>query len=140
MSKRLYLLAAAFFGFAGVGHFVRSDFFEAVVPDWFPQPALANQVSGAAEIVLAAGMLPRSTRKAAGWGLLILLAVVFPANIDMALNRVAVVKGTDGRWTRRVGVVDDARNWIRLPFQLLLAWLIVAAAELPTGPESGAAA
>ena len=42
-------------------HFVRPDFFEAIVPRWFPSPKLANQVSGAAEIILGVGMMPRRT-------------------------------------------------------------------------------
>ncbi len=135
MSKRLHLVVAAFFGAAGVGHFVRSDFFEAVVPGWFPNAPLTNQVSGAAEITLALGMIPRSTRRASGWGLLALLALVFPANIDMALSDTALVRAPDRSWTRAPGEVSDARNWIRLPFQFLLAWLVFRAAELPAGPQ-----
>jgi uncharacterized membrane protein len=130
MRQRLHLIAAATFGLAGLGHFTRADFFEAVVPDWMPSPALVNQVSGAAEITLAAGLIPARTRRVSGWGLLALLALVFPANVDMAINDVAVVKDLDGQWERRPGEVADARNWIRLPFQLLFAWLVYRGAGL----------
>ncbi|MGI9601129.1 MAG: DoxX family protein [Acidimicrobiales bacterium] len=112
---------AAFFGGAGIGHFVRPQFFEAVVPDWVPDKQLANRVSGAAEIALAVGMIPRATRRPAAWGLLGLLAAVFPANIDMALNDVDIRPTDDGDMERVVGGVTDARNWIRLPFQFVFA-------------------
>ena len=113
--------AAAFFTGAGVGHFAKPDFFEAVVPDWFPDKRLANQASGAAEIALGLAMIPRRTRPAAAWGLLGLLAVVYPANIDAAVNDVDIRPDEDGRFQRHVGEVKDARNWVRLPMQFLMA-------------------
>ena len=113
--------SAAFFTGAGVGHFTRPDFFEAVVPDWVPDKKLANQVSGAAEIALGLAMIPRRTRPAAAWGLLGLLAAVYPANIDAAINDVDIRPDEDGRFQRHVGEVKDARNWIRLPMQFLMA-------------------
>lgn len=112
------------FAAAGVAHFAVPSFFEAIVPRWFPDAKLANQVSGAAEIALGVAMIPRHTRPLAARGLLVLLAAVFPANIDMAVNRVGVVKGDDGGFVRDEGGVDDARNWIRLPFQAVFAWSV----------------
>ena len=102
-------------------HFVKPDFFEAIVPDWFPDAKLANRVSGAAEIVLGLGMLAPRTRRASALGLLALTIAVFPANIDMAVNKVEV-KPDSGRITRRVGTATGPQNWIRLPMQLPLAW------------------
>ena len=123
-NRSAYAVGAAFVG-AGVSHFARPDFFESIVPRWVPSPALANQVSGAAEIALGLGMFPRRTRRAAAWGLLGLLAAVFPANVDMSLNDVAVKRGDDGRM-RRVEGADGVRaqNTVRLPFQLLFAWAV----------------
>lgn len=123
-------VAAATFVGAGVSHFAKPDFFEAVVPDWFPDKRLANHASGAAEIVLGLGLLPRRTRRVAGWGLLGLTAAVFPANIDMAVNDVDIRPDETGTFQRYPGQVADARNWIRLPFQAVFAWLIWRAAEL----------
>ncbi len=125
--------AATFIG-AGTGHFMKPDFFEAVVPDWFPSKTLANQVSGAAEIALGVGLLLPQTRKASGWGLLGLTAAVFPANIDMAINKVAIRKDETGTFQRYPGEVRDARNWIRLPFQAAFAALIWKGAELTRKP------
>jgi len=121
MSRVSSTAVAALFTSAGVMHFVKPDFFEAIVPDWFPDAKLANRVSGAAEIVLGLGMLAPQTRRASALGLLALTVAVFPANIDMAVNKVEV-KPDDGRITRRVGTATGPQNWIRLPMQLPLAW------------------
>lgn len=102
-------------------HFAKPDFFESIVPDWFPNARLANQLSGAAEIALGIGMCVPRTRRASALGLLALTAVVFPANIDMALNDVEV-KAADGKLTRSVGTARGPQNWIRLPMQFPLAW------------------
>jgi uncharacterized membrane protein len=118
---RSTLAAAALFTSAGVAHFVRPDFFESIVPDWFPDARLANRVSGAAEIALGLGLLSPRTRRPAALGLIALLAIVFPANIDMAVNRVEV-KPVDGRMTRSVGTATGPQNWIRLPLQIPVAW------------------
>ena len=118
--RSAYALAALFTG-AGISHFARPDFFVAIVPEWLGPKSLANQVSGAAEIALGLAMIPRRTRPVAAWGLLGLLAAVYPANIDMAVNDVAVRPGPDDRMQRDVGGVTDARNWIRLPVQFVLA-------------------
>lgn len=107
-----------------MSHFARPDFFEAIVPRWIPDAGVANRVSGAAEIGLGLAMVPRLTRRAAAWGLLGLLAVVYPANIDAAINGVDVRKGADGRHERHEGEVPDARNWIRLPMQFVMAAVV----------------
>ena len=128
--NRFTPVAAALFISAGVGHFVAPDFFEAVVPDWMPNASATNQVSGAAEIALGAGLLHPRTRRFSGWGLLALTAVVFPANIDMAINDVDIRRDATGEFQRYPGEVDDLRNWIRLPFQALIAWVVWRGAEL----------
>ncbi len=130
--NKLTPLAAAAFVLPGIGHFAKPDFFEAVVPDWFPDKSLANQASGAAEIAFGLGLLWPRTRKLSGWGLLGLTAAVFPANIDMAINGVEIRKDDSGRFQRYPGEVPDARNWIRLPFQAVFAALIWRGAELGT--------
>lgn len=114
-------LAAAFFTSAGVMHFAKPDFFEAIVPDWFPDAKIANRASGAAEIALGLGMLSPATRRASALGLLALTAIVFPANVDMAVNRVEV-RPVDGAMTRSVGSATGPANWIRLPMQAPVMW------------------
>jgi uncharacterized membrane protein len=121
MSKWSPYVAGALFTGAGVTHFAKPDFFEAIVPDWFPNAKVANQVSGAAEIALGLGMLSPRTRRASALGLVALTTIVFPANVDMALNKVEV-KPADGRMERRVGNATGPENWIRLPMQAPLLW------------------
>ena len=122
--RSAHAVGAAFAG-AGVAHFARPDFFESIVPRWMPSPRATNQISGAAEIVLGVAMMPRRTRRVAAFGLLGLLAAVFPANVDMYLNDVELRPDADGRMQRAEGA-DGVRtqNAIRLPFQLLFAWAV----------------
>lgn len=114
-------VAGVLFTGAGVMHFAKPDFFEAIVPDWFASPTIANRASGAAEIALGLGMLHPATRRVAALGLTALTVVVFPANIDMAVNRVAV-RPVDGRMERHVGGSSGPENWVRLPMQAPLLW------------------
>jgi uncharacterized membrane protein len=118
------LIGGAFVG-AGVTHFARPRFFEAIVPRWFPSPKFANQASGAAEILCGLAMLSRRTRRPAAFGLLGILVGVFPANVDMYLNDVEVGKDDDGKAIRVEGAEGvRTRNAVRLPFQFLFAWLV----------------
>ncbi len=112
---------SVFFTTAGVAHFAKPDFFESIVPDWFPNRRLANYASGAAEIGLGLGLLTPRTRRISALGLAVLSGAVFPANVDMAINKVEV-KPVDGRLTRTVGTATGPANWIRLPLQAPLAW------------------
>jgi uncharacterized membrane protein len=85
--KRISLLVlAAFYTYAGVGHFTNEAFFLRIVPPWLPAPLLMVQISGVAEIAGGLGILIPQLRRAAGIGLLALLVAVYPANIHMALN------------------------------------------------------
>lgn len=84
-SHLIALLAiAAFFLGGGIGHFMFSRFFVSIVPDYVPTPALAVAVSGLCEIAGAIGLLMPRMRRMAGFGLLLLIIAVFPANLWMA--------------------------------------------------------
>jgi uncharacterized membrane protein len=103
---------AGFFAFAGAMHFVIPRSYEAMVPPSLPRPREAVVVSGLAEIVGGAAVLPRWTRRAARWWLLALLFAVFPANVHMAMNP-EQVKGLDLKRVPRWAL------WARLPLQPL---------------------
>jgi uncharacterized membrane protein len=122
------LLAAA-----GLLHFARADTFVRIVPAWLPAPRLLVAVSGAALLAGAAGLCAPATRRAAGWGVLLLLAAVFPANVEML--RAARAAHAPAAWQIALAV--------RLPAQFLLAWWVwrVALRPLrPLGPARGPAA
>lgn len=106
-------LAAAFVG-AGVLHLVAPGAYDPAMPPWVPAPRATVLLSGVAEIAGGLGLLaPRGgVRRAAGVGLALLLAAVYPANVHMALE------GVGGpAWAL----------WGRLPVQgLLVAWALRA--------------
>jgi uncharacterized membrane protein len=87
LSRKVALLSvAAIFCFAGVGHFSNTDFFLAIVPPYLPAPLALVYISGVFEILGGVGVLLPRLRRWAGFGLLALLAAVYPANIHMALH------------------------------------------------------
>lgn len=105
------LLAVVFAG-AGVLHFVRPAPYLSIMPPYLPAHLLLVYVSGAAEILGGLGLLLPATRRLAGWGLLLLLAAVFPANIYMLQTHGAGLN------------VPLWALWLRLPLQaVLMAWV-----------------
>jgi len=57
-SRQSSIVAGVIFVGAGLAHFARPDFFESIVPDWFPNATLANRASGAAEFTFGLGNAP----------------------------------------------------------------------------------
>ena len=110
----LHWLMAVFYIAAGIGHFVNTDFYLRIMPDYLPLHLELVYLSGVCEIVLGAlVVVPRTTRLAA-WGIVALLIAVFPANMYMATHRIAMTPGTPP---------NDIVLWLRLPLQgVLIAW------------------
>jgi len=83
--RRSRLVLGVAFVAAGINHFVMPGPYEAIVP-----PSLKSRarslvaISGVAEVAGGLGVLLPWTRRAAGLGLIALLAAVFPANLHMA--------------------------------------------------------
>lgn len=122
----LLVLLSLFFLFAGVSHFTNPDFFVSIMPPYLPAHLELVYLSGVFEILGGLGVLLPATRRWAGWGLIALLVVVFPANLHMALNPEPFVAGGTALW----------KLYLRLPFQLVfIAWVWWA-----TKPESTAEA
>jgi uncharacterized membrane protein len=78
-------LAFVFLWFAigGVAHFAATRLEMSIVPPYVPWPHAAVLVSGVLELLGAAGLLFRATRRLAGWGLFMLTLAVTPANVYM---------------------------------------------------------
>jgi uncharacterized membrane protein len=74
---------AIFFVAAGLMHFANPDFYLKIMPDYIPQHWHLElvYVSGVAEILLGALLMFSDLQRIAGWGLILLLIAVFPANI-----------------------------------------------------------
>ena len=77
---------ALFFIFFGIDHFINPDFYLSIMPPAFPLHKEAVYISGFFEILGGLGVLIFRFRKIAGWGLIVLLVTVYPANIYMALT------------------------------------------------------
>jgi uncharacterized membrane protein len=105
-------LLALFFIIAGANHFRTPGPYLSMMPPYLPNPELLNQLSGAAEIAGGIGILIPFFRRAAAWGLILLLVAVFPANLQVALHGWPGVN------------LPSWVLWARLPFQILfLAWV-----------------
>jgi uncharacterized membrane protein len=104
----------------GVNHFIADEFLIRMIPPWLPWPAALVYVSGIAEIVLGLLAIPSRTRRWAGWGILALLVVVFPANLQMALH--------PEDWPN----LPAWALWARLPLQpLFMLWAWAACLRRP---------
>lgn len=112
VSKRLALLGLSlFFVVAGINHFVNPDFYVAMMPPYLPAHRELVFLSGVFEVVGGLAVLIPTVRAAAGWGLVVLLLAVFPANLHMAFN------------PELFPDVSRTALYVRLPLQaLVIAW------------------
>ena len=108
----LQALVGLGFVFAGTLHFTHTRTYERIMPPYLPLHTEAVLVSGAAEIAGGVGVLAPRTRPFARWWLLALLAAVFPANLQMALD------------PEKFGQFPAWALWLRLPVQGVFAWLV----------------
>ncbi len=112
------LVTAALFVVAGVLHFVIPRTYVGIMPSWLPvwlpSPLMLVYLSGVLEAVGGVGLLLPATRLAAAIGLIVLLAAVVPANVEML--RLAQARGASAPFV--------AALWIRLPLQPLLMWWV----------------
>ncbi len=112
-----YLLSAMMIA-AGLLHLVRPEKFIQIVPDYLPAHRALVLASGVFEMLGGVGLLIPRVRKLSAWGLAALFVAVFPANINMAVNKIFID--------------NPLILWGRLPFQIvLIAW-----AYWYTRPES----
>lgn len=98
---------ASLFAISGTLHLLRPRPFEAIVPRRLPSRRGLVYASGAAELACAAGLAYPATRRIAGLLSVGLLAAVFPANVQMAVDI-----------GRRRGRVAQSAAVARLPLQL----------------------
>jgi uncharacterized membrane protein len=104
------LVLSAVFLVAGVLHFVFTDAYAGIVPSWLPHPRALVLLSGACEVAGGLGLLHPRTRRAAAWGLILLLLAVWPANFQMFF---------DAR-----SPAAQVLFLLRLPLQPLLMWWV----------------
>ncbi|RIL06500.1 MAG: DoxX family protein [Proteobacteria bacterium] len=106
------------YALAGWNHFRDPGFYLPMMPPFLPSHRELVELSGAAEAGLGLGALALGhdarLRRAIAWGVVGLLVAIFPANLYVAFENVALGGAEQG-----LGVW----NWVRLPFQaLFVAW------------------
>jgi uncharacterized membrane protein len=106
------LLLAAIFLFAGTVHLRSPEFFLPIMPPWIPFHLACVRISGVFELLGGIGLLipSRPIQLLTGWGLVLLLVAVFPANIYMAMAHVQIHGMPSQPWMA----------WARLPLQPIL--------------------
>jgi uncharacterized membrane protein len=96
---------------AGVNHFINPDFYLKIMPPYLPWHLFLIYLSGVIEIALGTLLLVPKFQRPAGWGIILLLIAVFPANIHMAMN------------TGLYPDINPAMIYFRLPLQFVaMAW------------------
>jgi uncharacterized membrane protein len=106
----------------GIAHFAATRYEMRIVPPYIPWPHATVLVSGICELLGAAGLLLKATRRAAGVGLFVLTIAVTPANLYMMQH-------------------DELFNvpyWalvLRLPIQVALLALIAWSTAAPASPR-----
>lgn len=105
-------LAALLVGM-GMLHLVTPAPFERLVPRWLGSPHAWVVATGLAEIASGAALLPAATRRVGAWAAAATLVVVFPGNVQMAVD-------AGGPTTPAAAAL-----WLRLPLQVpLVAWAL----------------
>jgi uncharacterized membrane protein len=105
----LYVMALGYI-VAGINHFWHPQMYLKIVPHFLPLHEALNYLTGVLEILLGFLLFPKVTRNIAAWGLAILLVLIFPANIQMAIDYTK--ENHPQKWL----------TYLRLPLQFLLIW------------------
>ncbi len=114
LKARIIYLSSVGYVYIGILHFIQPEFFLKIMPPYLPFHLELVLISGAIEIGLGLGLLFNGFRKYAGWGLILLLIAVYPANIYLAFNEAP---------QQAIGITPFLASWVRLPIQFLLIGL-----------------
>ncbi len=108
MRKSILGGMVAMFLFTGSSHFSEMKYdFLAMVPGSLPRELWVIYLTGALEIIGAIGLLIPATRKISALGLILLLGLMFPANVSAALNEVSFQDR------------PPTSLWLRIPLQVI---------------------
>ncbi len=107
---KLQIIMPLIYIFAGIMHFIRPIVYIRIMPSYMPYQKELVYISGFLEILFGVMLLFDNTKVLGAWLLIVLLFLVFPANIQMAVN---MYKS------------NSSYLWLailRLPLQFLLIW------------------
>ena len=105
----MYLMGTLYI-LAGLNHFRVPKTYATIMPPYLPAHYPLIYLTGILEAGLGLLLMFDVTRNFAAWGLMILLVLIFPANIQMTINYWK--QGNPNLWI----------TILRLPLQVLLVW------------------
>ena len=105
----IYLMSLLYIA-AGVNHFWHPQTYLQIMPPFLPFHETFNYIAGVSEVLLGFLLLFKKKRNMAAWGLVVLLVLIFPANIQMTINYSK--QNHPHLWL----------SYLRLPLQGLLIW------------------
>lgn len=92
--QQISLYAMSFFYIAaGINHFINPVFYIRIMPSFFPAPALLNQLSGVAEVILGVGILFAATRQWSAYLIIAMLISFFLVHIPHLIYPPDFAKG-----------------------------------------------
>tara|TARA_B100001029_G_C14926453_1_gene375051 strand:- start:162 stop:527 length:366 start_codon:yes stop_codon:yes gene_type:complete len=110
------LVMSGLYTLIGLKHIFDPKYFLPMIPPLFPFKKLIIYITGALEIILGVCLLIEETRFYAAVGIIILLVLVFPANIYVAINYEARKKLKVGK------VFAIVRLFVQIPLIYLAYW------------------
>ena len=110
------IVMSFFYALIGLKHIFDPKYFLPMMPPFIPFKKFMIYITGLLEIVFGVGLLIEETRFYAGVGIVILLLLVFPANIYIAINDEARKKL---KVTKLFAVL---RLFLQLPLIYLAYW------------------
>ena len=105
------IVMGVFYISIGISHFTSPIWYVQIVPPYLPYKLELVYISGIFEILFGGMLLFKKTRFLAGWGLILLLIAVYPANIYLAQTNGAAMNTT------------PLIAWGRLPVQFIFVGL-----------------
>ena len=105
------IVMGVFYISIGISHFTSPIWYVQIVPPYLPYKLELVYISGLFEILFGGMLLFKKTRFLAGWGLILLLIAVYPANIYLAQTNGAALG------------ISPSIAWGRLPFQFVFIGL-----------------
>jgi len=115
------LLTSIFYIGVGIKHFLNPDWFLIIIPPYLESISIELvYISGFFEISLGFLILFPKYRKIAGYGIILLLLAVYPANIYLAFNKEA---------QELIGISQFMALWVRLPIQFVLMFIAYSITE-----------
>ena len=105
------IVMGVFYISIGVSHFTSPIWYVQIVPPYLSYKLELVYISGLFEILFGGMLLFKKTRFLAGWGLILLLIAVYPANIYLAQTNGAAMNTT------------PLIAWGRLPVQFIFVGL-----------------